>query len=122
MPIGMAAQFMTAAGDFPHESRITLGHPSENEVGATHTALLEEVEDATGVRLDAAGVTLPVRSIVYTSKGFHVKVVLDIHGNHTLENHTGAAKTRRINYPMGSAFSGRFRVTASRRDPAAIGR
>src|SRR5258708_11306999 len=109
MPIRMAAQFMTAAGDFPDESRITLGHPSENEVGATHSALVEEVEDTTGVRLDAAGVTLPIRSLDHIRKRFHVKVVLDVHGNHTLENHTGAAKTRRINYPMGSAFSGRFR-------------
>src|SRR5258707_11843795 len=97
MPIGMAGRLMASLDDLTHQTRITLRHPAEDKERRGDVAIVEHIEDAFGISLDAALVTAPSSSVDHAGKGFYVKIVFDVDGDYAPAVHSVNSQYRAAN-------------------------
>lgn len=71
---------MPAANNFANHPRKTFGHPAENEESPFDAALVEQIQNRVGVRLDAARVFAPALPVHPIGESFHLKIILHVDG------------------------------------------
>ena len=74
---------MSARSDFANQVRIALRHPAENEECTFHSVIVEQIEDALRVALNATGVARPSAAVNNAGEGLDMVVILNVDRNNT---------------------------------------
>jgi len=79
----MAGWLMPSLGDFAHQLWVSLRHPAQDEERSGNMAIVQQIEDALRISLNAALVVAPASTWDDACEGFDVKIILHVNGDNT---------------------------------------
>jgi hypothetical protein len=79
----MTGELMASLGDLADQTRVALRYPTQNEEGRGGLAIIQQIEEALRVSLNAALEIAPACAWDNAREGFDVKIVLYVNGDDT---------------------------------------